>query len=194
MPHVKILLADDHRIVVEALASLLRGLFEIVDIVHDGNSLVEAALRLKPDVIVSDVFMPRLNGLDALRQLRIKGVNAKVVFLTMYGSVELAAEAFKAGASGFVCKECAAEELVQAITEAVNGREYVTPLIGKDLLSLTMDVRNASFSTGPNLSPRQREVLQLIAEGKSVKQSAATLGISPRTAETHKYELMRNPW
>jgi DNA-binding NarL/FixJ family response regulator len=191
MQHVKLLIADDHKIVTEALASLLKESFELVGTVHNGYALIEAALRLKPDIIVSDVFMPYLNGLDALRQLRTKGLNTKVIFLTMYANAELAAEAFHAGASGFVSKESAGEELMQAITEALSGRDYVTPLIGKDVLTLMMDSKNASFSSGPQLSRRQREILQLIAEGKSIKESAAILGISPRTAETHKYELMR---
>lgn len=159
------LIADDHKIVAEALASLLSESFELVGTVHDGFELVDAALRFQPDVVISDVFMPNLNGLDALRQIRNKGANAKVVFLSMHPTAELAAEAFQAGAFGFISKECAGQELFHAVGEALNGRRYVTPLIGKDLLSLTMDAKKPSFSTGPQLSRRQREVLQLIAEG-----------------------------
>ena len=145
---------------------------------------------MEPDIVVSDIFMPLLNGLDALRQLRSKGSSIKMIFLTMHTDPALATEAFQAGASGFVSKESAGEELVHAITEAAQGRLYVTPFVGKDLLTILMDARSKSSTLDLLPTPRQREVLQLLAEGKTIKEAAAVLGISPRTAESHKYEMM----
>jgi DNA-binding NarL/FixJ family response regulator len=190
MAILKILLADDHKIVVEALSALLTKSYHLVGTAYDGRSLVEEALRLQPDIIVSDIFMPLLNGFDALRQLRKKGNTARTIFLSMYNDAPLAAEAIRAGASGFVSKESAGEELIQAITESIEDRIYITPLVGKDPLSLLMEARAKPGSCDLLPSPRQREVLQLLAEGKTLKEVGAILGISPRTAETHKYEMM----
>lgn len=190
MQTTRIILADDHRIVVEALASLLKESFHLVGTVHDGRALIEEVFHLEPDVVVSDIFMPLLNGLDALRHLRSNGNQCKMIFLTMQTDVVLATEAFQAGASGFVSKESAGEELIHAITEAMHGRLYVTPLVGKDMLSILMDARSKPSTLDLLPTPRQREVLQLLAEGKTVKEVAAVLGISPRTAESHKYEMM----
>ena len=190
MQSLRIVLADDHQIVVEALASLLRESFNLVTTVRNGRALVEEVLRATPDVAVSDIFMPMLNGLDALRHLRSSGNRTKVIFLTMHTDVTLAVEAFQAGASGFVSKESSGEELIHAIDEAVHDRLYVTPLVGKDLLNILMEARSnvSAFDLLP--SSRKREVLQLLAEGKTLKEVGAILGISPRTAETHKYKMM----
>jgi DNA-binding NarL/FixJ family response regulator len=190
MKTTRIILADDHRILAEALASLLKESFDLVGIVRDGRALIDEVLRLEPDVVVSDIFMPLLNGLDALRYLRSKGNQTKVVFLTVRTDVPHATEAFRAGASGFVSKESAGEELIHAITEVVHDRLYVTPLVGKDLLSILMDARSQPSTLDLPLTNRQREVLQLLAEGKTIKEAAAILGISPRTVESHKYEMM----
>jgi DNA-binding NarL/FixJ family response regulator len=158
--------------------------------VSDGRALLEAAVRLKPDVVVTDISMPLLNGLDAVRQFRSNGVGAKVVFLTMHADANLAAEAFRAGGSAFLLKQSAGDELVQAIREILQGRAYLTPLIAKDMINVLMEAREEKAEES-KLTPRQREVLQLIAEGKTMKEVASILNISARTAETHKYEMMQ---
>ena len=190
MPVPKVLLADDHKIVAQGLESLLKDSFNFVGTVSDGRALLEAAIRLKPDVVVTDISMPLLNGLDAVRQFRSNGVEAKVVFLTMHADANLAAEAFRAGGSAFLLKQSAGDELVQAIHEILQGRAYLTPLITKDMITVLMEAREEKTEEG-KLTPRQREVLQLIAEGKTMKEVASILNISARTAETHKYEMMQ---
>jgi DNA-binding NarL/FixJ family response regulator len=174
--------------IADALASLLKESFDLVGIVQDGRSLVEEATRLKPEVIVTDVFMPLLNGIDAVRQIKSAGVDSKIVFLTVHTEAKLAAEAFRAGASGFVSKESAGEELIQAIQSVVQGRAYVTPLVEKDMIGLLVEGKSSASLI--ELTPRQRQVLQLVAEGRTMKEIADILGISVRTAETHKYEAM----
>ena len=190
MPVPKVLLADDHKIVAQGLESLLKDSFNFVGTVSDGRALLEAALRLKPDVIVTDISMPLLNGLDAVRQFRSNGIEAKVVFLTMHADANLAAEAFRAGGSAFLLKQSAGDELILAIREILQGRAYLTPLIAKDMISVLMDARKEQGEES-KLTTRQREVLQLIAEGKTMKEVAGLLNISTRTAETHKYEMMQ---
>jgi DNA-binding NarL/FixJ family response regulator len=189
MPSTRVLLADDHMIVAQGLESLLKDSFTLVGTVRDGRALLEAATRLKPDVIVTDISMPLLNGLDAVRQLKSGGIEAKVIFLTMHADAQLAAEAFRAGASGFVLKQSAGEELIQAINEVIQGRAYLTPLIAKDMITVLMEAKDQGGASG-KLTSRQREVLQLIAEGRTMKEVAGILNISARTAETHKYETM----
>jgi DNA-binding NarL/FixJ family response regulator len=147
-------------------------------------------VRLKPDVVVTDISMPILNGLDAVRQFRSRGVAAKVVFLTMHADANLAAEAFRAGGSAFLLKQSAGEELVQAIGEILQGRAYLTPLIAKDMITVLMEAKEDRGEES-RLTARQREVLQLVAEGKTMKEVAGILNISTRTAETHKYEMMQ---
>lgn len=191
MPQIRVLLADDHRMVGEALVALLRDSFELVGLVRDGHALVEEAARLKPDVIVTDIFMPFLNGIDAARQLKTRGVDSKIVFLTMQANPKIAAEAFRAGASGFVSKESAGEELIQAIQEAVQGGAYITSLVAKDMIDILIEARTSAPGINPVLTSRQREVLQLVAEGRTMKEIGNALGISVRTAETHKYETMQ---
>jgi DNA-binding NarL/FixJ family response regulator len=186
----KVLLADDHKIVAQGLESLLKDSFNLVGTVSDGHTLLEAAIRLKPDVVVTDISMPLLNGLDAVRQFRSRGIEAKVVFLTMHADANLAAEAFRAGGTAFLLKQSAGEELIQAIREILQGRAYLTPLIAKDMISVLMEAKEEPREES-NLTSRQREVLQLIAEGKTMKEVAGVLNISARTAETHKYEIMR---
>lgn len=183
-----LLLADDHRIVVEGLRSILVPEFELVGIVEDGRELIDAAKRLEPDVIVADISMPQLNGLDAIAQLRSNGCRAKVVFLTMHRDATYAAKALEIGASGFVLKHSASTELLAAIREALLGRTYVTSEIAENL-QRTTKVRMESIAV-PSLTPRQREVLQLFAEGRSAKEVAAALYISTRTAENHKARIM----
>jgi len=190
MPLPKVLLADDHKIVAQGLELILKDSFSFVGTVCDGRALLEAVVRLKPDVVVTDISMPLLNGLDAVRQFRSNGVQAKVVFLTMHADANLAAEAFRAGGSAFLLKQSAGEELVQAIHEILQGRAYLTPLIAKDMITVLMEAKE-DRGVETKLTARQREVLQLIAEGKTMKEVAGILHISARTAETHKYEMMQ---
>ncbi len=190
MPRTSVLLADDDRIVAEGLASLLRDEFDIQRIVHDGRQLIAAANELRPDVIVTDISMPLLNGLDALRQLRRDGVQSKVIVLTQHREAQFAVEAFRAGAAGYVLKQSAGDELVRAIQEVTQGRAYLTALITKDLISVLLAAQSNETAELRPLTGRQREILQLVAEGKTAKEIAGILGISARTAEGHKYEIM----
>ena len=185
----KVLLADDHAMVVEGLAALLNERFDLVGTVGDGSALLDAARKLRPDVIIADMAMPVLSGLEALRRLKAVKSAAKVIILTMHADPDLAAEAFRAGASGYVLKLSAGEELVTAIEDVVQGRTYLTPLITRDVISkLTEPAAKAAVK----LSPRQREVLRFIAEGRRMKEIAAILDLSTRTVESHKYEMMRS--
>ena len=183
----KVLLADDHAIVAEGLATLLKDHFDLLETVGDGSALIDAARKLRPDVIVTDIAMPVLSGLEALRRLKATRNEAKVIFLTMHADAQLATEAFRAGASGYVLKQSAGEELIAAIQEVLKGRTYLTPLITKNVIA------NLTESTPPTvkLTPRQREVLRLIADGRRMKDIGAILELSTRTVESHKYEMMR---
>jgi DNA-binding NarL/FixJ family response regulator len=185
-----VLLADDHCVVAEGLRSLLEPHFDVVGIVSDGRELVSAAKSLDPDVVVLDISMPSLNGIEAARQLRAANSRTKVVFLTMHREVAYAARALEAGASGFILKHSAASELVTAIQEALKGRTYITPQIAGELVDSFRRGILASAEPLAELTARQREVLQLVAEGRSAKEIAAALRISRRTAEYHKARLM----
>jgi len=191
MKRARVLLADDHRILAEGLRSLLEPEFELVDIVEDGRTLVTRAKELFPDVIVADITMPLLNGIEAVLQLKKADVPAKVVFLTMHQDVTYAARAFELGASGFVLKHSAPSELVTAIREALAGRTYVTPLIAGELMQAYRDGAVKGQDPATDLTPRQREALQLFAEGRSAKEVASILRISPRTAEFHKASILK---
>jgi len=182
-----VLLADDHPIVVEGLLALLQREFSVVGSVPDGTHLLDAARQLHPDVIVADIAMPGMSGMEALRRLKLDENPAKVIFLTMHTDGQLAAEALRAGASGFVVKHSAGKELIDAINTVLLGRTYVTPQLSPDVLKRLSDDRTAGVEP---LTPRQREVLALIAAGRTMKEVAATLGLSPRTVETHKYQIM----
>ena len=188
MRRTKVLLADDHAIVAEGLATLLEGHFDLVGTVGNGSQLLEAARELRPDVIVADMAMPVLSGLEALRQLKAERIDAKVIFLTMHADAQLATEALRAGASGYVLKHSAGEELIRAIQEVLEGRVYLTPLLTKDVITTLTE---PTTQPAVQLTPRQREVLRLIAEGRRMKEIAATLQLSTRTVETHKYQMMR---
>ena len=190
MKKPRVLLADDHKIVIEGLKSLLRDEFEIVGSVEDGRALVEQASTLYPDVIVADISMPQLNGIEAARQIKKIDKNIKIVFLTMHQDATYAANAFEAGASGFVLKHSASSELIRAIREAIKGRTYVTPLIAGDLIHTYQEGSSPEKNLFKKISPRQQEVLQLLAEGKSAKEIASILNISTRTVEFHKYRMM----
>ena len=192
----KVLLADDHAIFIEGLSGLLKDHFELAGSVHDGEELIRAAKQLCPDVIVTDLSMPRLNGFDAIRRLREEGCAAKFIVLTMHPEVEMATEAFRAGVCGYVLKQSASKELINAINEVVNGRVYLTPLIAKDFIAALVEAQppvERQVATDPvPLSPRQKQVLQLIAEGRTMKEVGNVLNISSRTAEAHKYEMMQS--
>lgn len=185
MKRARIIAADDHRIVVEGLRGLLEPEFELVAIVGDGRALMEEHDRLRPDLIVADVGMPHLNGIQAMRKLREAGSSARFVFLTMHPDPEYAAEALASGASGYVLKHSAPEELVTAVREALAGRTYITPRIAGEVIK-TMQ----GGAPSARLTSRQAEVLQLLAEGRSAKEVAAALDLSPRTVESHKYAIM----
>jgi len=186
----RLLLADDHVLVAEALKSLLAPEFDLVGVVEDGRELVEAAGKLRPDVIVADVTMPHLNGIDALAQLRQGGDRTPVVFLTMHRDVAFARRALEAGAAGFVLKHSAPAELIAAIRAALHGGTYLTPQLAGEVLESMKEGRERTSDPIASLTPRQREVLQLLAEGRSAKEIAARLEISVRTVEFHKYQMM----
>ena len=187
MKRPRVLVADDHRIVAEGLRALLEPEFELLEIVEDGRALLEAHDRLHPDIVVADVSMPLLNGIQAVRQLRDAGSRSKFVFLTMHPDVGYATEALESGASGYVLKHSAPDELVTAIREALAGRTYITPRVAGAVLEA---LRKGEGAGTPRLTSRQTEVLQLVAEGKSAKEVAAILNLSPRTVESHKYAIM----
>ena len=192
MRRPSVLLADDHTMVLEGLAKILADNYDVVGMVKDGRALLQAAQQLEPDVIVLDVSMPLLNGLEAARQLIKLVPRTKLIFLTMHTEPAYATQAFQAGASGFLLKQSAAEELTQAIQAALKSQCFVTPAIAKDLLSVVTGAASTSSSSLPThtLTPRQREVLQLIAEGKSRKEAADILNISIKTVEFHKSRIM----
>jgi DNA-binding NarL/FixJ family response regulator len=188
----QVLLADDHRIMAEGLKSLLGADFELVGVVEDGLALIEAARKLRPDVIVADISMPHLNGIDALVQLKQENESVRVVFLTMHPEVAYARRALHAGASGYVLKHSAPAELTAAIRAALDGKTYVSPTLAAEVMRVMNRRPDKSGDPVASLTPRQREILQLLAEGRSAKEMADTLGISTRTVEFHKYQMMES--
>ncbi len=193
MTKQRVLLADDHAIVLEGMRTVLEPDYEIVGEAKDGRALVEAALELRPDVIVADIAMPNLNGLEAIRQLQKAELRAKIVCMTMHSSVEYAVQAFRLGASGYLLKHDASDELVRAVREVLNGRFYITPSIAKDVMMELMEgQRTPDEDDEPwaKLTSREREVLQLVAEGRKMTEIGELLHISSRTVERHKYNLM----
>jgi DNA-binding NarL/FixJ family response regulator len=188
MSRPRILLADDHTMFLQGLRGLLEDEFDFVGSVGDGQALVDVAHQLKPDVIVVDISMPVLNGFDAVRQLKEQGTAAKIIFLTMHADDRLLAEAFRCGGTGYVLKQSAGDELIEAIRQVLAGHKYVTPLIATEWVQdLSKRIDGTKKLT---LTPRQREVLQLVIDGCTMKEIATRLGISIRTAESHKYEMM----
>ncbi len=185
----RVLLADDHTLLLEAFEKLLEPDYTVVGAVSDGRALLAAAAELKPDVIVLDIAMPLLNGLDAARQIKKTMPAIKLIFLTMNEDPNVANEAFRAGASGYLLKTSAASELTKAIKEALCGRAYVTPLITQGMVESFIG-RSGEERGGAPLTPRQREVLQLLAEGRSMKEAAKILNVKPRTVAFHKYRMM----
>lgn len=186
----RVLLADDHTLVLEGLRRLLEDQCELVGMVEDGRALLDAAPRLAPDVILLDISMPLLNGLDAARRLRALVPRSRIIILTMHADPTYASEAFEAGAAGYLLKRSAASELAAAIAAVLAGRRYLTPLINRDALRASAPLSVTVPPTLGKLTPRQREVLQLVAEGHTARDIGARLGISVKTVEFHKANLM----
>lgn len=186
MKKKRILLADDHKIITESLKNILEPTYEVVGIVEDGHTLVKEAARLLPDVIIADISMPKLNGLEAVRQIRKEGVGSRIIFLTMHPDLAYAASAMDAGALGYVLKHSAHSELLQTVKKVLLGKRFITAKIAEELNNVP-DTRREPLR---KLTGRQREVLQLLAEGRSAKEVADILCISPRTVEFHKYRIM----
>jgi DNA-binding NarL/FixJ family response regulator len=175
----------------EGLVHLVRQQFDVTGLARDGREMIEIAKQFRPDVIVTDISMPRLNGIDAARILRKEVSSAKLLFLSMHTDLPIVEEAFRAGASGYILKTCSSEEFMKAIQCVAKGTTYITPLLAGDLISTLLTSGPTDVSNDTKLTLRQREVLQLLAEGKTMKEVAVMLGISTRTAESHKYEIMR---
>lgn len=190
MKRPRVLLADDHRMVAEGLKSLLSDEFELVGVVEDGRALIEAARKLRPDVIVADITMPHLNGIDALVRLKRDGTQMPMVFLTMHPEVAYARRALEAGAAGYVLKHSAPAELITAIRAALDGKTYVSPAVASDVLRVINRQPEKADDPVAALTPRQREILQLLTEGRSAKEIGDALAISARTVEFHKYQMM----
>jgi DNA-binding NarL/FixJ family response regulator len=182
------LIVDDHKLFAEGLAQILKGRVEIVDAVSDGSLLVEAAARLRPDVVLLDVSMPNVGGLEALKRLKARDRDCKVIVLTMHADARLATEALKAGASGYVLKEASGDELLTAVNAVLDGRTFLTSMLTKDVLTM---MSAPADRDRVELTPRQRDVLRLIVEGRRVKEIASLLELSPRSVEAIKYRMMQ---
>lgn len=185
----RLLIADDHTLLAEACKGILEPEFEVVGIVGNGRALLHSAVELKPDLIIVDIAMPQLNGLDAAEQIKHIFPSVKLVFLTMSLEPEVAAEAFRRGAAGYVLKSSAAEELVTAIRRALKGESYLSPMITKDTVGFLLRT-GKNYDEEKQITPRQREVLQLFAEGLSMKEIANVLDLKPGTVAFHKYRIM----
>ena len=186
----RVLLADDHQLLTEALKSLLTPEFDLVGQVQDGRQLIEAARSLRPDVIVADITMPQLNGIDALQRLRENGNPVPVIFLTMHDDATFARRALEAGASGYVLKRSASVELIVALHAALRGKVYLSPELTGEVLDAMKHGVDQAADPIASLTLPQREVLQLLAEGRSAKETATMLSISPRTVESRKHQIM----
>lgn len=191
MRRIRILLADDHTMVCDGFRKLLEPQYEVVGNVGDGRAMLKAATELKPDLVLVDVGMPLLNGLDAARELKKLTPSVKLIFLTMNGDPDVASEAFRIGASGYLLKNSAGPELLQAVHDVLRGKSYVTPQIRQEMEQLFIRDPKA-LSRSKHLTDRQREVLQMLAEGRSMKEIAYILQISLRTVRFHKYQIMEN--
>jgi DNA-binding NarL/FixJ family response regulator len=186
----RILIADDHTLVAELCKRLLETEFEVVGVVSDGHALVRAAGKLRPDVVVLDIAMPILNGLDAGRQVKTMLPAVKLVYLTMNPDVEVAAEAFRRGASGYLLKTCAAADIVLAVRDVLRGKLYMSQALPRDTIDFLRRQDKELVNEGELLTERQREVLQLLAEGKVMKEVADILHMTTRTVAYHKYRMM----
>ena len=187
---IRVLLADDHTLVLEGFRRIVEQRCEVVGAVEDGRALLEAAVRLRPDLILLDISMPLLNGVDAGRQIKKLLPDVKLIFVTMHADPAYVSEAFKAGASAYLLKRSAARELDQAIEAVLKGQYFVTSLLTREIVTGLSSEEGGMFSQRQDLTPRQREVLQLIAEGRTIKEIAALLNISPKTVEFHKAQII----
>lgn len=187
----RLLMADDHTLVLEGIRKLLENEFELVGTVEDGRALLRAAIELRPDVILLDISMPLLNGIEACRQLVKSMPKVRVIFLTMHADVVYVEEAFRAGGMGYLLKRSAASELSSAINVVMRGGRYVTPMIDWKESTVSVRRKEANKNTSDRLSPRQREVLQLVAEGRANKEIAALLHVSEKTVDFHKSSIKR---
>jgi len=186
----RVLLADDHTLVLEGFRRMLEDTCELVGMVEDGRTLLDTAERLEPDLVILDISMPMLNGIDAARQLKKQLPQVKLLFITMHADRAYLKAAFQAGASGYLLKRSASDELDEAIRAVMNGHYYITPLMTKDVIdSLLKDSPDDTSQADP-LTSRQREILQLVGEGRSAKEIAKLLDVSPRTVEFHKAQIM----
>lgn len=192
MNRPRVLLADDHRVVAQGLKSLLAAEFELVGVVADGQAMVEAAKTLRPDIIVADVSMPMMNGIDALEALRQQGIDVPVVFLTMHSEAGYARRALQTGAAGYVLKLAAPEELVQAIRAALDGGTFVSPSLARAVFEKAESAPAGASERIAELTPHQREILRMLADGLSAKEIGRKLDISSRTVESHKYQIMES--
>jgi len=192
MNSITVIIADDHKIVLDGLKSLLEKDFTICGLAADGMELVRMVKANKPDVVVADASMPKLNGIEAIRQIKAFDADVKTIVLTMHNDVAYAIRAFDVGANGYIVKHAAADELITAIREVLKGRTYITPYIAGELFLAVRDGPDHAQQDNPvaRLTPRQREVLQLVAEGHTAQQIADSLYISRRTVEFHKYKIM----
>ncbi len=186
----RVLLADDHTFVLEGFKKLLEEHCELVGAVEDGRALVDAVVGLQPQVVIMDISMPRLNGIEAAKKLKKLLPELKLIFVTMHAETVYVNEAFRAGASGYLLKQSAATELAQAVQSVLNGNFYVTPLIARDVVTSFLNPEQSRSATMDDLTTRQREILQLVAEGFSAKEIADQLKISHRTVEFHKAKIM----
>jgi DNA-binding NarL/FixJ family response regulator len=189
MKRPRVLIADDHRMVIDGLRGFLEPEFEVVGAVNDGRAVLQAVQELNPDVLIVDVSMPLLNGLDCTRHLRESGCTAKILILTMHPDATLAQESLSAGASGYLLKSSPGSELKGALREVLRGRTYLSPEVSRDAVEIMGRMNSIHEEVWARLTPRQREVLQLLAEGKSHKEVAGILNISVKTAEYHKYAI-----
>jgi len=187
MSRARLVLADDHTIMLEGLKELLAPHFDLQAIATDGRALLEEVLRVKPDVVVTDISMPQLNGVEVLRQITSSGLATKFVFLTANPDVTIATQAFRLGAAGYILKASASAELITAIRAAIDGQTYITPRIANSVLQNLMN--HAGKPEGPELTFRERQVLQLLARGKTLKEAATVLNVSPRTVEFHRNNI-----
>jgi DNA-binding NarL/FixJ family response regulator len=190
MKRLKVLIADDHSMVIDGLRGLLEPEFEVVGAVNDGRAVLPEVRKLQPDVVVIDISMPLLNGLDCTRQLHDTGCTAKILILTMHPDATLAQEALAAGASGYLLKSSPGSELKGALRDVLQGRTYLSPGVTRDAVEIMGRMTSIHEDVWARLTPRQREVLQLLAEGKSHKEVADILNISVKTAEYHKYSIL----
>jgi len=186
----RIVIADDHSLVAELCKKLLEPEFDVVGTVSNGRELVHAAAELKPDVIIVDIAMPVLNGLDASRQVKEMSPAVKIIFLTMTSDADIAAEAFQRGACGYLVKTCASSEMVTAVREVLRGKLYLSPRISKDAVDFLRRQQKRLVEEQERLTGRQREVLQLLAEGKVMKEVGGILNMTTRTVAFHKYRIM----